>query len=415
MSKKIIQDIIRIRREKTDDNEEKYFVSGPKGGWTRKNKRISKAKIIFAALFFVFFVVLGVNIVRIFAKAVVEITPHQKQIKLDLVLNGGISKNAVVPIEIMELKDAKEESVKATGKKQVKIKASGKIVVFNEFSSSPQVLIANTRFEAPGGEIYRIDKRITIPGAKVENGRMVPGSMETIVYADKPGEKYNIGLVDFTIPGFKGGPRYEKFYARSKTPLSGGFEGEKTFITESDFALKKTELEKNIKSELLAKIKASKPEEFLFYPNAFKINFIEDEANPKPGDLGESFTLKETGKMVVFLVSKKSLSDYLVEKYLGGDYKNRVDVVNLDRLKFELIDYKKDDQVIQFRLFGEGNFVWLIDKDELKRALLASPFKDLKNVFSADPAIDAAKIVFKPSWWKFFPKTGSKIEIKVVY
>ena len=62
--------------------------------------------------------------------------------------------------------------------------------------------------------IFRIPKTVTIPGAKLESGELIPGKLEMEVTADNAGEKYNIEPSDFTIPGFKGSPKFEKFYAK---------------------------------------------------------------------------------------------------------------------------------------------------------------------------------------------------------
>ena len=35
------------------------------------------------------------------------------------------------------------------------------------------------------------------------DGKNIPGSVDVKVYANEPGEKYNIGLSDFTIPVLK--------------------------------------------------------------------------------------------------------------------------------------------------------------------------------------------------------------------
>jgi len=82
----------------------------------------------------------------------------------------------------------------------------------------------------PGG---LLSSAIDISSLFIENGKTVPGSIEVTVYADEPLSKYNIGLTDFTVPGFKGAPQFETFYARSKTPMTGGFTGMEPVVEES--------------------------------------------------------------------------------------------------------------------------------------------------------------------------------------
>src|SRR3989344_4675468 len=91
----------------------------------------------------------------------------------------------------------------ASGEKVVERKASGTIIVYNT-STIEQRLRATTRFETPDGKIYQAPDAITIPGKKVAGGKENPGTLEVVVYAERPGKEFNIGLTDFTLPGLKG-------------------------------------------------------------------------------------------------------------------------------------------------------------------------------------------------------------------
>ena len=63
------------------------------------------------------------------------------------------------------------------------------------------------------------------------------------------GDKYNIKKTDFNIPGFKNDAnRYENFYARSITEMTGGFVGKRKTALPTD---KQTALQ-NIDSEVQA-------------------------------------------------------------------------------------------------------------------------------------------------------------------
>ena len=82
--------------------------------------------------------------------------------------------------------------------KEIERRASGKIIVFNNYSTNSQRLIARTRFETLEGKIYRIRDAVVVPGISDKDGRKTPGSIEVTVFADEPGEEYNIGYTDFT-------------------------------------------------------------------------------------------------------------------------------------------------------------------------------------------------------------------------
>jgi len=188
MSKSRIQDIVT---KKSRENP----GAGVRPEYRQNQIRTGKGKVAFGIIVFLLAITLSVKVIDVFAKATIQVVLHKETINVDTILKSGKMDKADLPLEIMQLDMTERKTAKATGVENVEKKASGRIVVYNEFSSAPQKLIATTRFETPDGKIYRIKDAVTVPGA---------GSVEATVYADQPGEEYNIDLTDFTIPGFKG-------------------------------------------------------------------------------------------------------------------------------------------------------------------------------------------------------------------
>ncbi len=415
MSKQKIQDIIIKKKP----SMRLFAREEPKPQKPTKKRDwfaiFGKGKFVFALVVFLLILVLSTKAIDLFAKTIIQIKLHQENITIDTILKAGKIASSDLPFETMELEMTKEKSTKATGTKTIASKANGQIRVYNAFSSQPQKLIATTRFETPDGKIYRIKKSIIVPGAKIENGEIKPNYIETTVYADKPGDEYNIGLTNFTIPGFKGGPRYQKFYASSATGMTGGFEGEVPVVSDNDKNNLKIELENSIKDELLKKALTQTPDNFLLYEDAIETTFVEHE-DPRENDLDPKnplYTLKETGKLFAVLIPEKELSLVLIKKYLGDELKDKVKVANIEKLNFELISLDSQKQSMIFKIKGEAEFVWTISEELLKKALIASP-KNLEDVFKSYTAIDRVAVIFRPSWWRFFPNKISKIQIELV-
>ena len=121
------------------------------------------------------FVVLIIIFSFLFSGAKVIVTPKQNNIFVDAHFEarqeaslGGLM------YESMSIEKEGSQTVKATGEEDVEIKASGNIVVFNNFDSANQRLIKNTRFETPDGLIYRIDKSVVIPGKITKDEKVIP-------------------------------------------------------------------------------------------------------------------------------------------------------------------------------------------------------------------------------------------------
>jgi len=413
MPKQRIQDIL-VKNKKIFNRNFGQVVSSTQKK-TPTGRKIPNGKIIFSILIILVFIILSAKILNAFSGAVIKIKLHTETIEVDTIIKAGKDKNSDISFETMELELDKQKNTKATGIKNVATKSSGQITIYNTYNSLAQTLIKNTRFETPDGKIYRTNERISVPGTKVENGKIIPGAKEVTVYADNPGEEYNIGLADFTIPGFKDGPRYEKFYAKSKTPMTGGFEGETPIVSEEDAKNLQESIEKELEKELREKANQQKPEDYILYDGSISISFQKQELSSENqlDSKNPIYTLKETGSLFAYLLSKQELSRILVKKYLGEEMVEKVEVGNLEELSFEIINTDLQGNILLFKLRGQAKFIWIIEGEKLKEALMASS-KDLEQVFETYPAIEQATIVFKPSWWRFFPDKSSKISVEPI-
>lgn len=310
-----------------------------------------------------------------------------------------------LPFQVLTVKQSASETVKANGEKQVDKKATGTIIIYNNYSTAPQRLIKNTRFSTPEGLIFRISDSVTVPGKK----GTTPGSVEAVVTADVSGESYNVGLKDFTIPGFKGDPRYTSFYARSKTPLSGGFSGIQKIVADADRAKAKS----NIESKLIAELTKLAPGQValdqILFDKAMRIDFtsLPEEAS------GDSVTLKEEGVLSLIVFDKEKLSETVAKQYIK-DYKGEaILITNLDKLSFTPKgDFRPNADTLSFTLSGAAAFEWTYDELTLKQALAGKPRADIPTVLSKYPMIEKADISIRPFWLRKFPTSLEKITLE---
>jgi len=439
MAKSLIQDIVIIKKQavplsqknqpsgkgdksdKRDKKEEKprkrifrtllcfRLPRVPNIAFHRSNRKLKWTVVIIAILVLA---AGGFIALKSFSSITLEITPRQQFVDIDVVFQASVEpKKDELSLEIMQISREEKGTFNPTGTKQVTKKSSGQVVLYNSYSSQPQTLVQNTRLETPDGKIYRLPKTIIVPGAKVEGGKITASEIETTVFADKPGEEYNIGLTDFTIPGFKDPEKREKIYGRSKTEMKGGLIGEIAVIAESDIKIIgdiTSSLKEKVRDYFLKMGTNPKPENFLLYENAKQIVFDEQKNKPKIGDEGNQIDLQESAVFSGFLLKKSDVNQALGEKYLGKETAPQIEIINLDKLNFELKSFTAT--TITFNLKGQAHFSWKIDEDGIKTDLIKES-QNPQNVFPKYPAIEKAKIVFKPAWWKSIPKDSSKIAI----
>ncbi len=363
--------------------------------------------LVVVVLAFILFITLVASSVT------VSVTPRQLKARTDAnFIAVSDNETGGIPFDIVMLDKTAVKPVAVTGEEEVAEKARGEIVVFNDYDSSSQRLIKNTRFETPEGLVFRIQSSVVVPGQKEDStGKIIPGSIEVMVYADQPGEEYNIGLKDFIVPGFKGSDRFDKFYARSKTAMAGGFEGIKKVASEKDVENMQAELSLELIDELTKEIKNQIPKGFILYEGAVfsEANFLGTK------DLEDGVGVEEKVSVYAVIFNENNLSKYIAGNIIKNYDGANLVITNLADLNFEI---KNKDDVIPwvegrfvFSLKGECNFEWLFDENTLKNDLVGKLKDNINEILSRYPSIDSAEVVIKPFWKNSFPRSTGKIEI----
>jgi len=352
----------------------------------------------------------------LFAWATIKVTPKQEKSIIDGVFSlSQEEKNSDLLFEVMILADEKSMDIEATKEKQVDRKASGEIVVYNSYSSSPQRLIKNTRFEAPDGKIYRIKKSIVVPGIRIKDGKTTPGSVDVVVYADEPGEKYNRQFSDFTIPGFRGDPRYKDFYARSKTEIKNGFSGIVRVPSDNAISTARETLRNELKKTLTEQVYTQKPEGFVAYKDGIFVTY--DDNDNVTNTFKDRVTITERATLHGIILKEDVLAKFIAEQtlasYKGGDIK----ILNLKDLDFKIIDKENSSPLkgdLSASISGNVNIVWVIDDLALSKALAGVPKKQFEEILKGFPYIQKAKATVRPFWKRTLPENANKIKIEEI-
>ena len=368
--------------------------------------------------------VLFVAFATFFEGATIKITPEQKVYELDgAFVAERLGADSVLPFDVMLSHDSETKQVEATVTTQVDRKASGRIVIYNDFSTASQRLIKNTRFESPEGRMYRIRESVVVPGQTTIQGQKIPGSIEATIFADEAGETYNSDPTDFTIPGFKGTPRYDKFYARSKSEIAGGFSGVLKIVPDEELIQVRNELRDSVSRRLLEKAHTEKPNDFVLFDNAV---FLEFSAEDELALGGEGVNLKsdtvpvtETGTLFGIIFEKQKLYDaigHLLIPTLGTE--EHVFIQNLEDLAFTFKDKEvanpSDSTSVAFFLKGTPRVVWVFDEESLKTGLAGNPKSELKTILAGFPSINKAEVAVRPFWKRTFPKDAKDIHIELI-
>lgn len=379
-----------------------------------KSKFRPRYYLWFVALVSVVFCFFAVSF--LFAKAEITVNPKMKDFDLNESLSANLnSNNDNLPFNLVAIDGEENKNINVVGEKDVATKATGVVIVYNNYNTASQALAVDTRLEGSNGKIYKTQVKVVVPG-KSKSG--TPGSVEVNISGTNAGGDYNSDPIDFKILGFKGTPKYAAFYGRSKGPISGGFKGKVPDLSDAEKATAENEMKTNLRTKLLAKAADQIPEGFILFKDAIFLDTSDLKTALSP-DKDTNTTLSMKGTLYGFLFNEKKLTEQIAKNYIEKNDTGDVYISNMKDLSFSLSSKDsqsfRDAKNINFNLAGKAKFVWRLDADKFTADLLGRAKKDFSQVLSQYADIDSAEMIVSPMWKMSVPDQAKDVKIIVNY
>ena len=198
-------DIIPPEHEEAEKRIKLLKVEKNKEVKTNRIKLSLKKKVIF---FILVFILISLFLNSTLSQARIEIWPVTEDLNFEeeIIIDAKSDefnptlwlKNKVIPGKFFEEIKEDEQEFSASKEFEKEEKAKGKIKVFNKYNPPiPLALKAGTHFLSSDGKYFYCPERIYIPAAKIENKKIIPGSVEIEIIAKESGKEYNIGATTF--------------------------------------------------------------------------------------------------------------------------------------------------------------------------------------------------------------------------
>jgi len=405
--------------EETESEESITVITSPIKEKTGKRSKILVGVGVFFVL--VIFYYLGFIIL---ARAEINITtkkiemPFSGVVLIDRNVSSIDFSKAIIPGNLFIFKASESQEFSSTGHGKDERKAKGIITIYNNHSTSPQILVATTRFETPDNKIFRLDSRIVIPGATTKNGELIPATIDVKVTADKPGPDYNIeacNLPDckFTIPGFAGTPEFKDFYGVSIAPMTGGSLGSALLVTSEDLKNAEEVIMKKIMNSIDQDLQNKIPPELKVFQEAKSgINITKLSSDADLGDYREKFTVVAEAEIKVIAFNENYLIEYM-QQALEKDKDENYDYCQNPELEY--LELKTDFDKGFLKISFKTNQVTChkLSLDEIKRIIVNKDREALDQIFQNNPGIEEVKIKLWPWWIRKVPNSLQKIKISV--
>ncbi len=409
---------VRDERAEADDSEDdivKVWRNPPqrlrRAGSRRFNFNFRSRRALLTALGGLIIVALLV-LYSALARATVTIRPQKQNLDFRLKIIASTETAAVnlefgrVPGQQFSAQKEETETFPATGQKNIVQKAGGRIAIYNP-TSTAQRLVATTRFESPDGLIFRIPQTIAIPAGTKDN----PGSIESVVSADRPGPDYNIGPTKFTIPGFKGTAKFDQFYAVSNEPMSGGVIGPSKIVTEGDFSKAREILIKKVKDQILKTLKAQAGD--LKVIESADIKLDEPAANVKAGEAAAELKMTVKGAARTLAFREPDIIE-LVKNKVAGE-------AELDVLEKKLVILYQtpildsSGKNMSFTAQVNGVAAARIDLNKIVSDILGSDEEAIRTYFKGLKEVESARVTLTPFWVKRIPRDANKVRVEIQF
>jgi hypothetical protein len=389
----------------TDEEENasgRHVMTGKRVAWT------AAALIVLVAALYGITVIFGSAKISITFKK----TPfgYNGTFTADKAVSQINAAQGIIPAQVFFVNKNIAVSFPASGQENVSLKAQGTITIYNAYSSSPQTLVATTRFATPAGKIFRLANEVIVPGAAITNGAIVPSSITAAIVADQPGPDYNVSSTSkLTIPGFEKTPKYNAFYGAIASGTSGGFVGEKAVPTASDITAAKQKVTDNLMSALQGGLTGSYTNNFEILPGATTTQITKMTVNTST-DASGKFSLFGEGTLSAIGFDETAFKAFLLTLAQPTEPSSTFSDLTLTYAT-ATPDFAHGK--LNFSVGVQGSLEPIFSADDFSGMIAGKGIGDAKNAISSLPELQEGAISVWPAWLWQVPANMKKIQVTV--
>ena len=387
----------------------------------------SKVKNIFTKKNFwiassVFVLIVAIYLYNSLQSATIEISPvmqnlsFQDKIIADMSVKQTDLSSKIIPADYIEVEKDGQQEFKATGTSSTDSKATGTITVYNKYDpATPISLVKGTHLLSDSGKYFVTLNKVSIPAAKYQEGKIVPGSASVKVQAEGVGSDYNIGSSKFSVPKLSGTAYYYSTWAESSSKMVGGSTGKVKKVTQGDLDSAKDALTKKLFEDAENSIKGTLSEDDVMFKESTSKDIVSANSSDEANSTVDSFV--ETAKVKVsMLVFNKNDLNQFVKDYISSKLKEGESLLE-ESIK---IDYSLDTIDTQKGREGINLNVSYQAYNSIDQNYLLSSFKgkssvEIKDIIDQNYGgnISQIKVRLWPFWTTKAPNGENKTKIKL--
>ncbi len=344
----------------------------------------------------------------------VSIVPHAQAIVFDRTAHftaypaSAASSSLSYTVETTDLDDS--TVIQTQGTVHAEDKASGTIVAINDYSSAPVKLVKNTRFEAPGGLIFRVPADVVIPGKSGSK----PGQVAVTVFADQSGDQYNLGPTSkFTLPGLKSNAAmYAKVYGQSTAAMAGGFSGDRPAAAPGAEDSAQSTLRQNLQEKARAWVQSHMGDGMVF-PDLARVTYT---AAPPTAASSNTERVAATAHVELIVLPADLFAHMIAQNVSADASQSSVYIKPGDGFTAQLVSTPTalGTTPLDFTLTGNAQLVWNVDTAALTQALAGRDKGAFQTIVTGFTGVDEAHARVEPFWSSKFPSDPKAIKVQIL-
>jgi hypothetical protein len=291
--------------------------------------------------------------------------------------------------------------------------ARGIVKIYNNYSSKSQPLVATTRILSENGKLFRLIKSVTVPGMEDDQ----PGVAEAQVISDEIGQSYNIGPSKFTIEGFKGGDKYEKFEVISEFSMVGGAndtDNKKVkVVTGSDIDLAREKTIEVFNNKLEDNIREQLDSEEIFVVTSIEKEIVKSDSSYAPGDIINKFNYIVEDKIKLMAFDEDKFNQEIRESFQESS-DNKLEFNKISKIDFQKDIANYEEKFLDLVINAKASYWPKINTEEMKKKLGSKNNEEIKKYLTDLNQIQKAVISYSPSWLSALPVKQENIIIEEV-
>lgn len=349
------------------------------------------------------------------AYATIEVPsdPFKKQLSLMLVdeddtFNTGAN---TLPGRFIEVTRENVATFDATGSENTGAKAEGKITVLN-YTRGIQGLLANTRFQASNGLVFRLKADTLIPGSNGSN----PGRAIADAISDEGGAKYNVAApLKMTVPGL--GPAGESLVVGEVNgTFIGGTDSVVKVVSQQDIDRAKEEAAKNVfasaETELREQLKRGEELEGNFIQN----DVIDALPSVSAGSKKDQFEVRVQSRSWTLVVPANSLREAINNAAQNEAPEGRaISAQTIEKATIEPTEGNFLTRRINLVVTLDGRVGPKIDDKQVVQNVANQPKRVAEDVLKAIPDVTSASLEMWPGFMPRTPLLLNHIKLRVIY